>query len=243
MQHQITRTAFGQVLGHPTKPHLRFFMPPPEGEGAGGAGAGGDGGQGGAGGAGAGGEGGEQPLSAEDAKAIRKTADKAMQERNTARDEAKKFTDLGVTPEQVAQWKADAERAAGGPTPEQIQKDADKRAEQAAAARYAEKARTTEVRTQAAALGFHDPADALALIPPAELAKVTVDDNLDADGAAVRTLLEAIAKTRPYLVKSAGQQTADYRLAGIGGAGSGTRPEPAPGIARMAASYGAPAGG
>jgi hypothetical protein len=74
----------------------------------------------------------EAPLSAEDAKAIRKTADKAMQERNAARDEAKKFSDLGLTPEEIAQLKADRDAKNGGPTPEQIQKDAEKRAETAA---------------------------------------------------------------------------------------------------------------
>lgn len=229
MQHP--RTAFGEILGHPSKPNLRFFTDP----------------------AGGGGGGGtptptppaptptppaeDEPLSAEDAKALRKTADKQMRERNEARDALKPWTDLGITPEEAKQLKADRDAKNGGPTPEQIQKDADKRAETAAKERFDGAARTSAVRATAAELGFHNPAAALALIPAADLAKVVVSDDYEADPAAIKALLTALAKAEPYLVKDPTPGTVDYRAAGIGGTGGPGKPDPGPGTPRMAGYY------
>lgn len=239
MYDHSTRTAFGPVLGHPTKPYLRFFTDTGAGGGGGGAGAAGAGDAGAGAAAGAGGTGDEagQPLSAEDAKALRQQADKRMQERNAARDEAKAFKDLGLTVEEIAELKATRDAANGGPTPEQIQKDAEKAAERAAGEKFAGIARTAAVRTVAAELQFHNPAAALALISPTDLAKVAVNDEYEADAAAVKGLLQALAKSDPYLVKTPGPQTVDYRTAGIGGAGGSARPDPGPGTPRMAQAY------
>jgi hypothetical protein len=248
MQHHTTRTAFGAVLGHPSKPNLRFFTDT-AGAGGGGAGAGAAGaaadaagGAGAAGAAGGAAAAAEEPLSAEDAKAVRATADKAMRERNTARDEAKAFKDLGLTLEEITDLKAKRDAANGGPTPEQVQKDADKRADAAASEKFSAKARQSSVREQATLLGFHDPAVALALLNPTELAKVTVSDDLEPDAAAVKGLLMKLSTAQPYLLKTPGQQTVDYRTAGIGGAGGSAKPDPGPGTPRMAAAYATPAG-
>jgi hypothetical protein len=59
----------------------------------------------------------------------------------------------------------------------------------------------------------------------------------------VKKLLETLAKANPYLVKTPGVQTVDYRTAGIGGAGAAARPDPGPGTPRMAAAYATPNGG
>lgn len=235
MQHP-TRTAFGQILGHPTHPNIRFFFPP-DGDGTGGgsggsAGSGSDGGQGGA----SGGQG-EQGVDAATAKALRDQADRRMTERNDARDALKPWTELGITLEEAKQLKADRDQKNGGPTPEQIQKQAERDAEKAAGEKFAGIARTSAVKTQAALLGFHNPVAALAMLDPAELAKVTVDDQYQADDAAVKALLENLATAEPYLMKQAEQQTADWRTAGIGGTGGSAKPEFANPTQRMKHAY------
>lgn len=235
-----TRSAWGQILGHPTKPHLRMFFPPPEGEGAGGGSggsSGGDGAQGGSGGDGGQQQGGEQGVDAATAKALREQADKRMRERNEAKDALKAWTDLGITAEEARQLKEQRDKANGGPTPEQLQQQAQKDADKAAAEKFAGVARKSAVRAQAAELGFFNPTAALAMLDPAKLADVAVDENYEADAAAVKGLLEALAKAEPYLVKTSGQQTVDHRLAGIGAVGGTTKPDPGPGTPRMANAY------
>lgn len=56
-----------------------------------------------------------------------------------------------------------------------------------------------EVRAVAAELGFADPADALGLLPRSEL---ELDD--DGEPTNARTLLEKLAKAKPYLMKQQG---------------------------------------
>lgn len=177
---------------------------------------------------------GETPPSADDLRALREQADRRMQERNAARDEAKAYKDLGLTVDEIKALKDARDAANGGPTEEQIRAAAQRDADKAANERIATRARTSAVREQAASLGFHQPKDALALLDRDELAKVTVGDDDEADGAAVKKLLEDLVKARPYLVKAG---TASARDAGIGAAGSGARPDPGPGTARMAAAY------
>lgn len=177
----------------------------------------------------------EETIDAATAKALRQQAEKRLQERNAARDEAKAFRDLGLTPAEIAELKKARDDANGGPTPEQIAEAARKDADKAANERIAARARTSAVREQAAALGFHEPKDALALLDRAALDEVAVDDDDEADPAAVKRLLEQLAAARPYLVKKPGFASA--RDAGIGSTGSGARPDPGPGVARLAAAY------
>jgi hypothetical protein len=222
----FTRPPVGPILGHPTKPRIRFFMADEGGAG------GSDGGSGGS----DGGDGGDDaPLSAADAKALRSQADRLMKERNTARDEAKAFKDAGLSPQEIAELKAARDKQNGGPTPEQIAEQARKDADKAANERIAARARVSAVREQAAALGFQNPADALALLDRKTLDEVAVDDQDEADAKAVKGLLEALGKERPYLLKKPGFSSA--RDAGIGASGSGQKPDPGPGTRRMAAAY------
>lgn len=226
----------GPILGHPTRPNIRLFMADGDGAGGDGSSTGNGAGAGSSGGSSTGnGDGGEQGVDAATAKALRDQADKLMRERNTARDQAKAWAELGLTVDDVRALKEARDKAQGGPTPEQIAADARREAEKAANERIATRARVSSVREQAAALGFHSPADALALLPADELAKVTVDDQDEADGAAVKKLLEQLATARPYLVKTPGY--APPRDAGIGAGGSGARPDPGPGAARVRAAY------
>lgn len=177
----------------------------------------------------------EEGVDAATAKALRDQAQKRLDERNAARDEAKAFRDLGLSVEEIAALKKARDDANGGPTPEQIAADARKEADKAANERIAARARTSAVREQAAALGFHEPKDALALLDRKALDEVAVDGDDEADAGAVKKLLEELATARPYLVKKPG--FASPRDAGIGSTGSGAKPDPGPGTARMAAAY------
>lgn len=177
---------------------------------------------------------GEQGVDAATAKALREQADKLMRERNAARDQAKTYADLGLSVEQIRELKAAAEKANGGPTPEQVAEQARKDAEKTANERVHARARISAVREQAAALGFHEPKDAIALLDAKALSDVSVGDDDEADAAAVRKLLDDLAKARPYLVKN---PTASASYAGIGSTGAGAAPDPGPGTARIRAAY------
>lgn len=226
------RPNVGPILGHPTHPRIRFFMADGDGTGAGGS----TGNPDGTGGAGSTGNPPAVAPTPEDLAALRGVADKRLQERNAARDEAKAYRDLGLTVEEIADLKAARDKANGGPTPEQIAAQARKEADADAAERYASKARASAVREAATALGFHNPKAALAMLDPKALAAVPVDDD-EADAKAVGALLEALAKAEPYLVKTTTPPTADWRAAGIGGVGSTAKAEPSPGLDRIRSAY------
>jgi hypothetical protein len=131
----------GPVLGHPTKPRIRFFMADGDGTGAGGD-------TGSTGNTSSDGDG-AKPPTADDLRALRDQADRRLQERNAARDEAKAFRDLGLTVEEIAELKAARDQAKGGPSEDEIRKQAQRDADKAAAERYAAKARASAVREQA----------------------------------------------------------------------------------------------
>lgn len=159
---------------------------------------------------------------------------KALQAERARAEEAeralKQFAALGLTVDQIKEL-ADKERST--PSVEDIRDQARREAESAVAEKLAAGARAAEVRAQAAELGFHNPADALALIPAEKLAEVKVDDNGFADSEAVKEILTALAKSRDYLVRPA---TATYRGAGIGASGAaGMNTEP--GLPRLRAAY------
>lgn len=58
-----------------------------------------------------------------------------------------------------------------------------------------------EVKAAASAAGFHDPADAAVLLH-GKFGEVKVTDDGDVDEAAVKALVEELAKSKPHLVKT-----------------------------------------
>ncbi|WP_295821566.1 hypothetical protein [uncultured Microbacterium sp.] len=168
------------------------------------------------------------PLETERLKARQTVIDKAQ-------GDLRAFTDLGLTPAEIKALKD----APGSPDA----KDVEKRIKDALDAANAEnteksnaRARSAEVRAQAAELGFIKPAQALALVDAKELAKVTVSDDGDADQGAVKKLLDDLARENPHLLKPT-DTTADHRAAGIGGTGSAAKAEVGAGTDRMRAAY------
>lgn len=174
------------------------------------------------------------PAGAQNPDAYKQALDRMKAAQQAAEREAKAFKDLGLTPEQIRELQTKAARADPKPVDEdKIRADALKQAEDAATARFETQARRTAVREQARALGFHNAADALAEIDTDALAKVKVTDD-EPDTDAIKALVEAVVKAKPYLVKPDG---ASARDAGIGGAGNTDRPEPRPGLDRIRSAY------
>ncbi|MFI8660115.1 hypothetical protein ACIGKR_09000 [Rhodococcus qingshengii] len=87
-----------------------------------------------------------------------------------------------------------------------------------------------ESRAVAAELGFHNPGEAHLYI---DLADVPMKDD-DVDAAALKELLTAATKDRPYLLKDP-DDSASHRDVGIGR--RGTSPEPKPGTARLESAF------
>jgi hypothetical protein len=116
----------------------------------------------------------------------------------------------------------EAERA--GVDAKSIEQQLRTQIEQDANTRAAGMLRNAEVRAVAAELGFINPADAAALLPGPDLADIDVTPDGTVDTAGVRTLLEQLTASRPYLLKPT-DSTADHRTAGIGGVGSAAKPE------------------
>lgn len=145
------------------------------------------------------------------------------------------FTELGLTPEEIKALKDKP-----GPTSEKdiekIINDRVKEVETAQTERLNAKARASEVRAQAAELGFIKPAQALALLDPKKLADIPVNDDGDADEAAVKKLLEELKTDSPHLLKPT-DTTAHHRDAGIGASGSGTQSDVRPGADRLRQAY------
>ncbi|MEV8269144.1 hypothetical protein AB0P19_02280 [Microbacterium oleivorans] len=153
---------------------------------------------------------------------------------DSTKNELKAFTDLGLTPAEIKSLQAKP----GGPTEADIEKlikDRVKESEDANRARSDAKARSSEVRAQAAELGFIKPPQALALLDPAELAKVSVTDDGDADAAAVKKLLEDLSKDNPHLLKTS--NTPGHRDAGIGARGAASDAAVRPGTDRLRGAY------
>lgn len=148
--------------------------------------------------------------------------------RSAAEKSLKAFTDLGLTVEQVQALVAD------GASAEDVREQARREAEQVFVQRDAQRARATELRAQAAEAGFHSPADVVKLIDPVKLDAVKVSDSGDADASAVKSILEDLKKSSPYLVKGQG---GSYKDAGIGGVGGDSAPAAEPGIGRLRAAY------
>lgn len=211
-------------------PRLRFGE-----EGGDGTGAGGNGGDGSEGS-----EGDDKPLGPAGERAYERT----KEELRETKDTLKAFSDLGLSADEIKQIVANRDKdgksdKSGDKAPldpaaltKQIREEVAAENQEKAEA----SARRSEVKTQAALLGFHNPGQALALINTDSLKKVAVKDD-EADSAAVKKILEALATESPYLVKNADDETPDYRTAGIGGTGSNTKPEVQPGKARLANAY------
>lgn len=187
-----------------------------------------------AGAAGAGTGGGDGAQGADNLGDAGKQAIERMKsERNTAQNELKAFTSLGLSADDVkALVQANQDKSA-----DKIREQATKEANDAANERLHNKLRSNELRTQAAVLGFNDPNDVAAFLTAEQITGLSVSDTDEVDGAAAKALLEALAKSKPYLVKDT---VTDSRTAGIGSVGSGGgATNVQPGRARIAAAYGA----
>lgn len=146
------------------------------------------------------------------------------------------FTELGLSADEI---KALKDGASNAPSEKDIEKKIQKALDDAnavAAEKVAARSRASEVRAQAAELGFIKPAQALALLDPKKLAEVSVTDDGDADEAAVKKLLEELKADSPHLIKPT-DTTADHRSAGIGASGSGTTSDVRPGADRLRQAY------
>lgn len=166
------------------------------------------------------GEGGQKALQAERTRA------------NDAETALKAYSKLGSAEDLQKLLQANQDSNA-----DKIRQQATTEAEAAANERLHNKLRSNELRTQAAVLGFNDPNDVAAFLTPEQISGLSVSDTDEVDGAAAKALLEALAKSKPYLVKDT---VADSRSAGIGSVGSGGgATNVQPGRARIAAAYGA----
>jgi hypothetical protein len=235
---------FGLTLGQQPslgfRPRLRYDNEPGAGAGAGGSGgaAGGNAGAGGAGagaggagagGAGAGGGNDDEQLGAAGVRAL----ERERQAKNAAKDALKGFEALGMTPDQIRELidKNDPKN------PERVAREATRAAETAANDRVSAVLRTSALTSAAAAANFANPDDALRFLDADAVKGLDVDlEKLAADPAKAKALVEALAKDRPYLVKNS---TGSARDAGIGSRGSGSAPEPTPGLGRLSAAYAA----
>jgi hypothetical protein len=155
----------------------------------------------------------------------------------------KEFTELGLTPAQIKALNTAPAGAATAGAAAVDDKDVQQRIDDAIEqfkkdnkATSDARARSAEVRAQAADLQFINPLEALALVDSAELAKVSVNDAGDADSAGVKKLLEDLAKKSPHLLKPK-DNTPGHRAAGIGGTGSAAPAEVRPGTDRLRSAY------
>lgn len=94
-----------------------------------------------------------------------------------------------------------------------------------------------EVKVLAATAKFRDPGDVIAQLGD-KLAEITVDEDGEVDQKALKSLVDGLAKSKPYLIDT-GSTTATAADAGIGTTGTTTKPDPGPGRARLASAYGA----
>lgn len=196
-------------------------------------------GEGGNGGDGAGGEGEGGDGDGADKEGLGEAGQQALDRlkarERASRAEAKAYKDLGLSPDEVKAL-IEARDKAAAPDEDKIRQTAQREAETAAREKFAVKLRASEVRAQAAELGFASPSDALALLPADKLAAVDVSDDDEVDTGEVKKLLEQLKTDKPYLLKNT-DNTADHQTAGIGATGSGTKPEVQPGLDRMRSAY------
>lgn len=94
-----------------------------------------------------------------------------------------------------------------------------------------------EVKAAAAAASFYDPGDAAALLS-AQFKSVKVDEHGDVDEAAVKALVEELAKAKPHLVKAT--NGAARPLPGQGTPPSGSVSGKDAGLAEARKRFGAP---
>lgn len=162
----------------------------------------------------------------------KRAIDRMKADMKAAQDEAKQFKDLGLTPDQIKQLIAnDSASAQEAALAQERQK-----VEQETQQRLHAKLRDLSITAQASTLGFHDPADALTQLKREQIDAVDVSATDDVDAAAVKALLEQLAKDKPYLVK---QTVSDPTFAGIGWVGSSASQADTakPGLDRLRAAY------
>lgn len=91
-----------------------------------------------------------------------------------------------------------------------------------------------EAKAVAAGAKFRDPSDAIAQLG-SQLAEIAVDEDGEVDQAALKALVDKLAKGKPYLVDT-GSTTATAADAGIGTTGTTTPTDPGPGRSRLRAA-------
>lgn len=147
--------------------------------------------------------------------------------------ELRSYKGLGLTPDEI---KALKDKGADAPDPEAIEKRIRQSLEQDLRGTSDTRLRGAEVRAQAAGLGFVKPQQALALVDQTELAKVKVGDDGTVDEAAVKKLLDDLAKDSPHLLAKK-DTSVGHREAGIGASGDSGKPVVQPGAGRLRQAY------
>lgn len=147
--------------------------------------------------------------------------------------ELRSFKGLGLTPDEIKVLK---DKGADAPDPAELEKRIRQSLENDLRGTSDVRLRGAEVRAQAAGMGFVKPQQALALVDQAELAKVKVGDDGTVDEAAVKKLLDDLAKDSPHLLAKK-DTTVGHREAGVGASGAATAPVVAPGIGRLRNAY------
>lgn len=198
---------------------LRFFAAGAGGDGGGQGGAGADGG-----GDGKGGDAGGYTPPATQADLDRIITDRVLRERSKYPD----YDDLKTKAERLAELEA----ASASDLDKAVAKAKDEGKAEAQAA-VNEVLIAAEVRAAAAEAKFKKPADALALLTAeGKLTPVKVTDG-QADAEAVKTLVDALAKERDYLLESAGSGEPGV-VPGTGTTGASSTPAPGMGSLRVA---------
>jgi hypothetical protein len=152
-----------------------------------------------------------EPMSDAPEQGLQQTADQPTEpDTGVEKDwqaEAEKWKSLARKHEGNARTNADAAKrlaAIEEQNKTELERAVDK-ASQEARTQYATVANArlirSEVKAAAAALGFHDPADAAVQLRDA-FGDITVSEDGDVDEKAVKALIEKLASEKPYLVKS-----------------------------------------
>lgn len=167
---------------------------------------------------------GDKPLGEKGEKALQAEKEK----RRKAQAELRKFTELNLTPEQVAELAAAQKKQNGDepPDPEQLRKQARQEAQTELL-----RERTLDKIEVKAAKTFNDPEDARRFL--ADRVDEFIDDG-EIDAKAITTALDKLVKDKPYLSAQGGKR---FQGSGDGGSRTPSKPDPGPGMARMRAAY------
>lgn len=147
-------------------------------------------------------------------------------ERERARKAEAENRRLRAAEQELAQLKEQ-----GATAQERAIAEARREAAAEATAKANERILSAEAKAIAGTMDFHNPSRAVALV---DLSDVKVDEDGTFDEDAVRDLLRDLAKSDPYLVRSADEGTAPGHRR-LGGGGGKNDPEPTDADSRIAA--------